>query len=135
MYSTQGGSHSGAVPTSEQSKQFVASLRKRLATTSVPQSFVETKKQNVEVVSPGQLAATDEEVMLLKAWNGKVIAEQLELPGLQLEIERAVEQVEASLARARQHKEDAASMASTSSNVQATADEKASTLKPKTGSR
>lgn len=38
--------------------------------------------------------SNDEEVMLLKAWNGKVIAERLKLPGLEVEIDRAVEQVE-----------------------------------------
>jgi len=38
-----------------------------------------------------------EEVLLLKGWNGKVLAERLKLPGLQIEIERAVEQVEAAL--------------------------------------
>jgi len=135
MYSTQGASHSAAVPTSEQSKQFVASLRKRLDTASIPQSSTEIKKQNEEGVSPSQLTATDEEVMLLKAWNGKIIAEQLELPGLQLEIERAVEQVEASLAKARQQKEHAASTPSTSSNVQVMADENASSVKPKARSR
>jgi len=35
-----------------------------------------------------------EEVMLLKKWNGKLLAERLELPEMEVEIERAVEQVE-----------------------------------------
>ena len=38
-----------------------------------------------------------EEVMLLAGWNGKVIAEKLGLPGLEVEIERAVEQVRTKL--------------------------------------
>ncbi|KAI9714244.1 MAG: hypothetical protein M1828_001175 [Chrysothrix sp. TS-e1954] len=38
-----------------------------------------------------------QEVMLLHGWNGKLIAERLELPGLEVEIERAVEQVEKSI--------------------------------------
>lgn len=38
--------------------------------------------------------------MLLKGWNGKLIAERLGLPGLEVEIERAVEQVEGQLDRA-----------------------------------
>lgn len=42
---------------------------------------------------PGR-PAEDEEIMLLKGWNGKLIAERLGLPGLEIEIERAVEQVE-----------------------------------------
>ncbi|CAD0050434.1 unnamed protein product [Aureobasidium pullulans] len=34
------------------------------------------------------------DVMLLKRWNGKLLAEQFGLPGMELEIERAVEQVQ-----------------------------------------
>jgi hypothetical protein len=34
------------------------------------------------------------DVMLLKGWNGKLIAERFELPDMEVEIERAVEQVE-----------------------------------------
>ncbi|KAI5202040.1 hypothetical protein E4T39_04926 [Aureobasidium subglaciale] len=34
------------------------------------------------------------DVMLLKRWNGKLLAEQFGLPGMELEIERAVAQVE-----------------------------------------
>lgn len=41
--------------------------------------------------------AEEEEIMLLKGWNGKLIAERLGLPGLEVEIERAVEQVEGDL--------------------------------------
>lgn len=35
-----------------------------------------------------------EEVMLLRRWNGKLIAEAFRLPEMEVEIERAVEQVE-----------------------------------------
>lgn len=35
--------------------------------------------------------------MLLHGWNGKLIAEKLALPGLQIEVERAVEQVQVGL--------------------------------------
>lgn len=43
----------------------------------------------------------DQEVMLLRGWNGKLIAERLGLPGLEVEIERAVEQVENSIGKPR----------------------------------
>lgn len=46
-------------------------------------------------------AGTDhvvKDVMLLKRWNGKLLAEKFNLPGMELEIERAVEQVEKSIA-------------------------------------
>lgn len=35
-----------------------------------------------------------EETMLLQRWNGKLIAERFKLPEMEIEIERAVEQVE-----------------------------------------
>lgn len=38
-----------------------------------------------------------QEVMLLQRWNGKLIAERLRLPALEIEIERAVDQVERAL--------------------------------------
>lgn len=39
----------------------------------------------------------DKDVMLLKRWNGKLLAEKFQLPGMEIEIERAVEQVEKEL--------------------------------------
>jgi hypothetical protein len=38
-----------------------------------------------------------EDVMVLQRWNGKLIAEQFKLPDMEVEIERAVEQVETSI--------------------------------------
>lgn len=38
-----------------------------------------------------------EDIMLLHGWNGKLLAEKLGLPGLQVEVERAVEQVQVGL--------------------------------------
>jgi phosphoribosyl-ATP pyrophosphohydrolase len=38
-----------------------------------------------------------EDVMVLQRWNGKLIAEQFKLPDMEVEIERAVEQVESSI--------------------------------------
>lgn len=38
-----------------------------------------------------------EDVMVLQRWNGKLIAEQFKLPDMEVEIERAVEQVEKSI--------------------------------------
>ena len=40
-------------------------------------------------------ANEDSEAMLLKRWNGKLIAETFKLPELEFEISRAVDQVEA----------------------------------------
>lgn len=38
-----------------------------------------------------------EDVMVLQRWNGKLIAEQFDLADMEVEIERAVEQVEKSI--------------------------------------
>lgn len=107
LYSTQGAARSAAVPTSEQSKQFFQTFKKRLGAESSP---APAKGQ-----SSNSTNAQAEEVMLLQSWNGKLIAEQLGLPGMQLEIERAVEQVEASLEKQRQQRQsqDAPSGAAT----------------------
>jgi hypothetical protein len=42
-----------------------------------------------------------EDVMLLKGWNGKLIAERFEIPDLEVEIERAVEQVEKAVLKSK----------------------------------
>jgi hypothetical protein len=38
-----------------------------------------------------------EDVMLIQGWNGKLMAEKFKLPGMEVEIERAVEQVESKI--------------------------------------
>ena len=51
-------------------------------------------------IKPGygkKLLTGEEEVMLLQGWNGKLIAERFKLPALEIEIERAVEQVQQSI--------------------------------------
>ncbi|CBX99053.1 predicted protein [Plenodomus lingam JN3] len=47
-----------------------------------------------------------EDVMVLQRWNGKLIAEQFELPEMEVEIERAVEQVETSIKGQEKLRED-----------------------------
>ncbi|KAF2010313.1 hypothetical protein BU24DRAFT_427439 [Aaosphaeria arxii CBS 175.79] len=58
-----------------------------------------TKEQAQEVarVVEQQTNGGDEDVMVLQKWNGKLIAEQFHLPDMEVEIERAVEQVEDSI--------------------------------------
>jgi hypothetical protein len=55
-----------------------------------------TKEQAEEVarVVEHQTNGGTEDVMVLQKWNGKLIAEQFKLPDMEVEIERAVEQVE-----------------------------------------
>lgn len=53
----------------------------------------ETESQEVANLVARQTSDT-EDVMLLKRWNGKLLAENFGLPGMELEIERAVEQVQ-----------------------------------------
>lgn len=58
-----------------------------------------TKEQAEEVarVVEQQTNGGTEDVMVLQRWNGKLIAEQFKLPDMEVEIERAVEQVENSI--------------------------------------
>ena len=52
----------------------------------------------------------EEEVMVLQKWNGKLLAEEFKLPEMEVEIERAVEQVEKSIEeekKKRQQEEEA----------------------------
>lgn len=58
-----------------------------------------TKDQAREVarVVEQQTNGGSEDVMVLQRWNGKLIAEQFHLPDMEVEIERAVEQVENSI--------------------------------------
>jgi hypothetical protein len=53
--------------------------------------LIETKSNNGE-----------KDVMLLQRWNGKLLAEEFKLPEMEVEIERAVEQVEAAISKAEE---------------------------------
>ncbi|KAF1949700.1 hypothetical protein CC80DRAFT_362516, partial [Byssothecium circinans] len=53
--------------------------------------------QDVARVVEQQTNGGTEDVMVLQRWNGKLIAEQFKLPDMEVEIERAVEQVENSI--------------------------------------
>jgi hypothetical protein len=50
--------------------------------------------ERVSKVVNEQTVGDAEEVMVLQKWNGKLLAEAFELPEMEVEIERAVEQVE-----------------------------------------
>lgn len=54
----------------------------------------EDQIQQVAKVIEAQTNGGQEDVMLLQRWNGKLIAEGFKLPEMEIEIERAVEQVE-----------------------------------------
>jgi hypothetical protein len=54
----------------------------------------ENESQEVADLVTRQKNNDASDVMLLKRWNGKLLAEQFNLPGMELEIERAVEQVQ-----------------------------------------
>ena len=63
-------------------------------------SASEPTGEEVEAVKNMVEAQTDggkEEVMVLQKWNGKLLAEAFHLPEMEIEIERAVEQVERDL--------------------------------------
>lgn len=54
----------------------------------------EAQAEDVSRVVHEQTNNDTEDVMVLQRWNGKLIAEQFQLPDMEVEIERAVEQVE-----------------------------------------
>ncbi|KAG9649548.1 hypothetical protein KCU77_g16998, partial [Aureobasidium melanogenum] len=54
----------------------------------------ESESQEVADLVAQQTNNDASDVMLLKRWNGKLLAEKFNLPGMELEIERAVEQVQ-----------------------------------------
>lgn len=54
-----------------------------------------------------QTLGLEREVMLLRGWNGKLLAEESGLPEMEIEIERAVEQVEIAIAAAEAKTADA----------------------------
>lgn len=55
------------------------------------------QQQEVAKVVEEQTNNGTEDVMVLQRWNGKLIAERFKLPDMEVEIERAVEQVEKSI--------------------------------------
>jgi len=63
---------------------------------AAPRPTKEQAEQVADVVEQ-QTQGGEEDVMVLQRWNGKLIAEQFKLPDMEVEIERAVEQVEQSI--------------------------------------
>ena len=66
-------------------------------------------KEDIERVSrvvAEQTKGDAEEVMVLQKWNGKLLAEAFDLPEMEVEIERAVEQVEKSIGEERKVREE-----------------------------
>lgn len=62
----------------------------------------EQQAQEVSSVVHRQTNNETEDVMVLQRWNGKLIAEQFDLADMEVEIERAVEQVETSI-KSKEH--------------------------------
>lgn len=55
----------------------------------------------IQQVVKAQARGDKEEVMLLKQWNGEVLAEAFHLPEMEVEIQRAVDQVEKAVEKDR----------------------------------
>jgi len=67
----------------------------------------EADVERVSRVVSEQTEGEGEEVMVLKKWNGKLLAEEFGLPEMEVEIERAVEQVEKSIDEEKQRRQKA----------------------------
>ena len=61
----------------------------------------QTEAEQVARVIEAQTHGDKEDVMVLQRWNGKLIAEAFNLPEMEVEIERAVEQVEKAIVKER----------------------------------
>jgi hypothetical protein len=85
-------------PSSELDEAYTAGLMypTRVISRAAP---VPTRQQAEEVARVVEQQTNDgtEDVMVLQRWNGKLIAERFQLPDMEVEIERAVEQVEKSI--------------------------------------
>lgn len=72
------------------------------ATTGQPS---QTEIEQVARVVEAQTHGGKEEIMVLQRWNGKLIAERFKLPEMEVEIERAVEQVEVAIEKEKKEGE------------------------------
>jgi glyceraldehyde-3-phosphate dehydrogenase/erythrose-4-phosphate dehydrogenase len=61
-----------------------------------PRPTLEQGQAVAEIIETQTKGGADE-AMLLQTWNGKLLAEEFHLPAMEVEIERAVEQVEKSI--------------------------------------
>ena len=72
----------------------------RKASREAPRPTSAETEQVARVVE-AQTHGNEEDVMVLQRWNGKLIAEAFKLPEMEVEIERAVEQVEKAIEKER----------------------------------
>lgn len=82
----------------EVSEMYAAGLlhSSRNASRAAPPPTLPETEQVARVIED-QTQGGKEEVMMLQKWNGKLIAERFQLPEMEVEVERAVEQVEAAI--------------------------------------
>ncbi|PIB00017.1 hypothetical protein CB0940_03656 [Cercospora beticola] len=87
--------HIKIAPSAQMDQLYAAGLisPSREATRGAPQPNTEEIKKIAKVVE-AQTQNGTEDAMLLQKWNGKLLAEGFKLPEMEIEIERAVEQVE-----------------------------------------
>ncbi|KAJ4287732.1 hypothetical protein N0V90_012436 [Kalmusia sp. IMI 367209] len=85
-------------PSSELDEVYTAGLMypTRKISRAAPRPTREQAEEVARVVETQTNGGT-EDAMVLQRWNGKLIAEQFHLPDMEVEIERAVEQVEQSI--------------------------------------
>ena len=120
LHPTREDSRKAAEPTEKQTKQVADIIRKQLEGTgsngdvdppylnkAPPTTDFDGNKQGG---TDGVKESETEEILLLSGWNGKLLAEALKLPGLEIEIDRAVEQVEKAMRKGEELKEEKESL-------------------------
>ncbi|PNS15626.1 hypothetical protein CAC42_4078 [Sphaceloma murrayae] len=89
-------------------EHYARGLMDQRAAAAIPGKVNSKTKPRIQAAEVDKLAkmietkeAEDQEVLLLKGWTGQMIAEEFKLPEMEVEIERAVEQVEKAIEEAR----------------------------------
>jgi hypothetical protein len=96
-----------AVPSSELDEAYAAGLM--YPTREISRAAALPTQVQIDAISKVVDKQTNDgskEVMVLQRWNGKLIAERFKLPEMEIEIERAVEQVEEAIKRSNELAEE-----------------------------
>lgn len=114
--------HIKIAPSAQMDQLYAAGLiaPNRQATRDAPQPTPEEIAKIAEVVD-AQTQDGKEDAMLLQQWNGKLLAESFELPEMEIEIERAVEQVEQAI---KEKKPDGSSLKAQKEELQSVIEKK-----------
>ncbi len=94
LHPTRSAAKAAREPSKEEKQEVVTLISKQM---NAPPTPTQPPYNTSDLPLSSKAPDGGQEVMLLPRWNGKLIAERLRLPALEVEIERAVAQVEKAL--------------------------------------